>query len=134
LRFCKKGYVRYRDASNAQSESVEHSFNLTDELLQLIKEKGTYLVGTDFPEEHLRAMYPNSSRDQKGQAERIIDRLRRAYKIGVKMAFGSDIVIDLPGKTGQLAMDYLDVCVAAGMPPAAILKCWTTNGAELMHV
>ncbi|HTP81047.1 MAG TPA: hypothetical protein VMM57_11680, partial [Bacteroidota bacterium] len=60
-------------------------------------------VGTDFPEEHLRAMYPNSSRDQKGQAERIIDRLRRAYKIGVKMAFGSDIVIDLPGKIDCLS-------------------------------
>jgi len=103
LRFRKNGYIRRTDASTARSESVEHGFNLTDELLQLMKEKGTYLVGTDFPEEHLRAMYPNSSRDQKGQAERIIDRLRRAYKIGVKMAFGSDIVIDLPGKIDRLS-------------------------------
>jgi imidazolonepropionase-like amidohydrolase len=100
-----------------------------------MKEKGTFLVGTDFPEQHLKAMDPRSTRDQKAEAERIIDRLRRAYKIGVKMAFGSDIVIELPGKNrGQIAMDYLDVWIAAGIPPAEILKCWTTNPAELMHI
>lgn len=124
-----------RNAILAGAESIEHGFNLTDELLQLMKEKGTFLVGTDFPELHLKAMDPNSARDQKAQAERIIDRLRRAYKIGVKMAFGSDIVIELPGKNrGQIAMDYLDVWIAAGIPPSEILKCWTTNAAELMHI
>lgn len=125
-----------RNAILAGAESIEHGTNLSDELLRLMKEKGTFLVGTDFPEEHLKAMSPNSSRDQKAQAERIIDRLRRAYKIGVKIAFGSDIVIEVfSGKNrGELAMDYLDVWLAAGLPPAEILKCWTTNPAELMHI
>lgn len=124
-----------RNVILAGAESIEHGFSLTDELLQLMKEKGTFLVGTDFPEQHLKAMDPHSTRDQKAEAERIIDRLRRAYKIGVKMAFGSDIVIELPGKNrGQIAMDYLDVWIAAGIPPAEILKCWTTNPAELMHI
>lgn len=124
-----------RNAILAGAESIEHGTNLSDELLRLMKQKGTFLVGTDFPEEHLRAMSPHSERDQKSQADRIIDRLRRAYKIGVKMAFGSDIVIDLPGRNrGELLMDYLEVWLAAGIPTAEILKCWTTNAAELMRI
>ncbi len=125
-----------RNAILAGAESIEHGFELSDELLKLMKEKGTFLVGTDFPETHLKTMSPNSTRDQKAQAERIIDRLRRAYKIGVKIAFGSDVVIEvLSGKNrGELAMDYLDVWLAAGIPPAEILKCWTTNPAELMQI
>lgn len=125
-----------RNAILAGAESIEHGTNLSDELLRLMKEKGTFLVGTDFPEGHLKVMSPNSTRDQKAQAERIIDRLRRAYKIGVKMAFGSDVVIEVfEGKNrGELMMDYLDVWLAAGIPPAEILKCWTTNPAELMHI
>ena len=35
------------------ADSVEHGFALTDEQLRLMKEKGTFLVGTDFPTEHL---------------------------------------------------------------------------------
>ncbi len=125
-----------RNAILAGAESIEHGTNLSDELLRLMKEKGTFLVGTDFPEEHLKVMSPNSTRDQKAQAERIIDRLRRAHKIGVKMAFGSDVVIEtFEGKNrGELMMDYLDVWLAAGIPPAEILKCWTTNPAELMQI
>ncbi|MGH2567812.1 MAG: amidohydrolase family protein [Bacteroidota bacterium] len=124
-----------RNAILAGAASIEHGYDLSDELLRLMKEKGTFLVGTDFPEAHLKAMNFNKVKDGRTMAERITDRLRRAYKAGVKMAFGSDIVIDLPGKDrGELAMDYLDVWVAAGVPPAEILKCWTTNPAELMQV
>jgi hypothetical protein len=35
-----------------------------------------------------------------GISGRIVDRLKRAYKIGTKMAFSTDVIIDLPGKNG----------------------------------
>ncbi len=114
------------------ADSIEHGFHLSDELLQLMKEKGTWLVGTDFPEAHLkRMMYPGA----KEEAAAIIDRLRRADKIGVRMAFGSDSVSNLPGKNrGDMMLDYLDVWQAAGVPPAATLKAMTTNAAELLKI
>src|SRR5207302_9366571 len=68
-------------------------------------------------------------------APKIIDRLRRAYRIGVKMAFGTDTVIEVPNKTrAELMFDYLPVWKAAGVPNQDILKCMTTNPAELLRI
>ena len=118
------------------ADSVEHGFELTDDLLKLMKEKGTVLVGTDFPYEHLKEMgtaggiLPSPEITSKN----IIDRLRRAYKLGVKMAFGTDVVLEMPGKTrADMMLDYLAVWTEAGVPPKDILKCMTTNVAELFQ-
>lgn len=122
-----------RNAILGGADSIEHGFELSDELLQLMKERGTYLVGTDFPLEQLQSMGGLLSRDPKTMSERIIDRLRRAQRIGVKMAFGTDVVTDLPGRNrGQMGMDFLDVWTAAGIPPADILRAMTTNASELL--
>ena len=120
-----------RNVILAGADSIEHGFELSDDILSLMKEKGTVLVGTDFPAEHLKAMGDSYS-DLGGQ---IIDRLRRAHQIGVKMAFGTDVVVDLPGRTrADMMLDYLDVWLAAGVPPADILKAMTTNAAELLRI
>ena len=126
-----------RNAILGGAESIEHGFELSDAVLTLMKEKGTVLVGTDFPTEHLQAM--NSSvgvgRDPKAAGDAIIDRLRRAYKIGVPMAFGTDVVMDIPGKTrADMMLDYLAVWQAAGIPHAAILKAMTTDTAALFKM
>lgn len=117
--------------------SIEHGFQLSDAVLTLMKEKGTVLVGTDFPAEHLAAM--NSSvgagRDSASAGQAIIDRLRRAYKIGVPMAFGTDVVMEIPGKTrADMMLDYLAVWEAAGVPAPAILKAMTTDTAALFRM
>lgn len=117
------------------ADSIEHGFNLNDELLALMIEKGTFLVGTDFPTAHLAAMggVLDQPAEQLGAA--IIDRLRRAHAMGVKMAFGTDVVMELPGKTrADMMLDYLDVWLAAGISPVTILKCMTTSAAELMQI
>ena len=124
-----------RDVILGGADSIEHGFALDDDTLKLMKEKGTWLVGTDFPYEHLKAIGGLLNEDPKTTADKIIDRLRRANKIGVKMAFGSDVVSDLEGKDrGQMTMDYVDVWTAAGVPPADILKAMTTNAAELLGI
>lgn len=116
------------------ADSVEHGFRLSDDVLALMKEKGTFLVGTDFPYAHLLAM-GTMIPDPKVMSDQIVDRLRRAYKLGVKMAFGTDVVTELPGKNrAQMMLDYLDVWEAAGIPPAEILKSMTTNAAELFRM
>src|SRR5437660_569460 len=64
-----------------------------------------------------------------------VDRLRRAYRMGVKMAFGTDTTIEVPNKTrADLMLDYLPVWREAGVPPQDILKCMTTNAAELLRI
>ncbi len=116
------------------ADSIEHGFLLSDELLGLMKEKGTVLVGTDFPEEHLKTMNFNPVIEGKTMGQHIVDRLRRAHQMGVKMAFGSDVVLDLPGKNrAEMMLDYLGVWTAAGVPPADILKAMTTSVAELFR-
>jgi imidazolonepropionase-like amidohydrolase len=50
-------------------------------------------------------------------------------------AFGSDTVIDMPGRTrADLMFDYLAVWREAGVPPADILKAMTANAAELLRI
>jgi len=107
------------------ADSLEHGFELTDDQLRLMKEKGTFLVGTDFPAAHLAGLSP--SNDVLANADvlgkKIIDRLGRAHRIGVKMAFGSDTVTEMPGRTrADMMLDYLAIWRAAGVPPADILK------------
>jgi imidazolonepropionase-like amidohydrolase len=124
-----------KDVILGGADSIEHGFFLSDEVLRLMKEKGTVLVGTDFPSEHLVAGGVDTPENAKVFGNTILERLRRAYKIGVKMGFGTDIVIDLPNKTrADMTWDYLAVWRAAGVPPTEILKCMTTNDAELLRV
>jgi imidazolonepropionase-like amidohydrolase len=118
------------------SDSIEHGFYLSDELLELMKEKGTWLLGTEFPQAHLEKLDPAGTMGQaKEEAAKYIDRLKRAYKIGVKMAFSTDSVSNLPGKNrGDMMLDYLDMWDAAGVPPAATLKAMTTDAAEFLRI
>jgi imidazolonepropionase-like amidohydrolase len=119
------------------ADSIEHGFGLTDEQLKLMKQKGTFLVGTDFPEAHLQMLSPSNDvlKDHHKLSQDIIDRLRRANKIGVKIAFGSDTVTDMPNRTrADMMFDYLAVFRAAGITPADILKDMTTSPAELLRI
>ena len=113
-------------------DSIEHGFFLTDEQLQRMKEKGIFLSGTDFPAAHFEA---GEIPQAKVYGPAIIDRLHRAYKIGVKMAFSTDIVTDYKDENrAQMTWDYLAVWHTAGVPNAEILKCMTTNDAELLRI
>ncbi len=118
------------------ADSIEHGFYLSDDVLRLMREKGTVLVSTDFPADHFVAGHAHPTEaESKEDARKILDRLRRAYKIGVKLGFGTDIVIDLPNETrADMTWDYLAGWRAAGVPPAEILKSMTTIDAELLRI
>lgn len=119
------------------ADSIEHGFTLSDELLQLMKEKGTVLVGTDFPADHLARLDPSGElfESAKEMGDKIIDRLKRAHKIGVKLVFGTDTVANLPGKNrGEMMLDYLAIWDAAGIPPADSLRAMTVDAAQFLQV
>ena len=75
------------NAIEAGVDSIEHGFDLSDAQLTRMKAKGIFLVGTDFPRAHLDiegtagGMVPQPA----VLAPRIIDRLRRAHRIGVRL-------------------------------------------------
>ena len=64
-----------------------------------------------------------------------VDRLKRAYQIGVTMAFGTDVIVYVPGETrGTLAAEYVDSWVEAGVPAKDTLQAMTINAARLLGV
>ncbi len=64
-----------------------------------------------------------------------VDRLKRAYKVGVTLVFGTDVEFMVPGETrGTLAVSYIDSWVEAGVPPLEILRAMTINAARLLGV
>ena len=118
------------------ADSIEHGFELSDDVLRLMKAHGTVLVGTDIPTEHYQMLVPPQFADAMAAlAAGVHDRLRRAYEVGVTMAFGTDVLVSPPDRTrADMMLDYLDVWVEAGIPPHAILQAMTTNAARLMKI
>src|SRR6266852_361994 len=113
------------NAAEAGVDSIEHGFRMTDEDLQLAKKNNVTLVGTEFTEKL------TSSEQHKIW----VDRLKRAHKIGVNMAFGTDVIDTLPGETrGTLAVDYIQSWMEAGVPATDTLRAMTVNAARLLGV
>jgi len=114
--------------------AVEHGVFLTDEQLQLMKQKGTFLVGTDLAVSNSLAYGVDTATALK-YYQRNIDRLKRAYRIGTPMAFGSDIIIDIPGKNrAQSALEILQTWKDAQIPNNYTLQCMTIYAAQLLGV
>jgi imidazolonepropionase-like amidohydrolase len=65
----------------------------------------------------------------------VVDRLKRAYQIGVPVAFGTDVVFVKPNETrGTLSIEFITSFVEAGVSPKQILQAMTTNAAKLLGV
>lgn len=123
-----------RNAALGGVASIEHGFRMSDEALQLAKQHGVVLVGTDFPVRAAEALGLPSDFARKFH-DVFIDRLKRAEKIGVTMAYGTDTFAEVEGETrGTMAISYIDSFVEAGVPAKEILKIMTSNAAQLLGV
>jgi imidazolonepropionase-like amidohydrolase len=121
-----------RNAAEAGVASIEHGFEMSDETLELAKKNNVVLVGTDFTEKAWAA-YELSPEAAKRLHARSVDRLRRAYKIGVTLAFGDDLIFYAPDETrGTWAMSQIESMIEAGIPNKVILQSMTTNAARLL--
>ncbi len=119
-----------RAAAEGGVASIEHGFLLSDETIQLMKRKGVTLVGTDFPRVALKAVgLPESMYDK------VQDRLKRAHKAGLTLAFGTDLFFNPQGYSrGSMSAAYVDVYKEAGLPPADVLRMMTTNAARALGI
>ncbi len=117
------------NAAEAGVASIEHGLVMTDDDLALAKRNGVVLVSTDLTKEYAELL---------GLPEFhaiFVERLKRAYKAGLPVVFGTDVMLPIPGKTrGQAAMSYIDSFIEAGVPPQAILQAMTTSAARLLGV
>ena len=137
------GDTATRIAAEAGVSSIEHAYTIPDDVLRTMAQKGIYLVATDYPADfYVNALGPSNltPEQQKQQmagatqfAKGNAERLMRAVRAGVKVAFGSDEYYDTPGRTrGQASLLTLQAYQEAGMPPLEVLRAATVNAAGLL--
>ena len=123
--------------------SIEHAYTVPDDVLRMMAQKGIYLVPTDYPAEFYVSVFsaatmtPEQLREQRAGAEQFAkgnaERLMRAVRAGVKVAFGSDEYYEKSGRTrGQGTLLTLQAYQEAGMPPLEVLRAATINAAALL--
>jgi imidazolonepropionase-like amidohydrolase len=117
--------------------SIEHGTYMDDEIFALMKKHGTWYVPTITAGRFVadKAKVPGYFPDiVRPKAERIgakiQDTFARAYKAGVKIAFGTDMGV---GPHGENAIEF-GYMVEGGMPPAEVLQAATYRAAQVLAV
>ena len=133
-----------RLAAEAGVNSIEHAYNIPDDVLKMMAAKKIFLVPTDYPLEFYLSISaaPMDDSPEQQQARRAgyqafvennHKRLARAVKAGVRIAAGSDEYYQVPGKTrGQSSLLMLRAYAEAGLSPLEIIRAATLNAAELL--
>jgi imidazolonepropionase-like amidohydrolase len=123
-----------RMAVEAGVDSIEHGSFLTDETLQLMKSKGTYLVPTRLAVYWVNKMvesYPPAIAEKARAAAASHEKmLRSALRIGVPIAFGTDSGVSPHGMNAK----EFALLVEMGMSPSAALIAGTRESAKLLGV
>jgi imidazolonepropionase-like amidohydrolase len=117
-------------AIKAGVKSLEHGIYLDEPTFRMMNEKGVYWVPTLMA--YLQFMddpkvTPEQRRLMTGTTERHRETFQRALKLGVKIAFGSD----LDGSHENAGQEFVWM-VRYGMPPLQALKSATSGAAELL--
>jgi imidazolonepropionase-like amidohydrolase len=117
-------------------DSIEHGSFMTDEIMDLMKERGTSYSVTLCSGEGFFDAPAGSVADWavvKGQRvrEAMHDTFRRAYAKGVKLVLGTDSGTPF-NRHGDNARE-LEIMVALGADPLDALRIGTRNGAELLR-
>ena len=103
-------------AAEAGVNSIEHAYTISDTVLNLMAKKNIFLVPTD-----------------ASGVVRYQERIKRALKAGVRIAIGSDIYYEFPGKTrGQVCAGMYKTYVTSGMTNIEVLRAATINPADLI--
>ncbi len=124
-------------AVKAGVRSIEHGTYLTDEALQLMKEKGTYFVPTYATVVDL--VEPGGDYDNRDlhlRGEHMLPRLKeavvRAHRLGVKVVTGADTSYG-PNSVTRISQEVA-AFVEFGFTPAEALRSATTLAAECLRV
>jgi Imidazolonepropionase and related amidohydrolases len=128
------GAAGIKQAVLAGVDSIEHGSYINDEDIQLMKQKGTYLVptlylGDWFMENHVKIGVP----DFMVEKAKIVlpaarQNIARAIKAGVRVAFGTDAAVYPHG----LNAHEFAVMVKLGLTPMQAIQAATVSAADLL--
>jgi imidazolonepropionase-like amidohydrolase len=117
--------------------SIEHGTLMSDRVMALMKQKGTWYVPTIYAgrfvadKAKIDGYFPEIVRPKAARIGAMIqDTAAKAYRNGVKIAFGTDMGV---GPHGDNAKEFLYM-VEAGMPAAYALQAATIHAAEVLGV
>jgi imidazolonepropionase-like amidohydrolase len=129
------GAEAIRRATLGGVDSIEHGTYMNDEDMTLMKEHGTWFVPTIIAGKYVAEMaakpgnFPPQVAAKALQVGPLIQATAgRAYKAGVKIAFGTDAAVYPHGQNAK-EFSYM---VEAGMPPLFALQAATTHAAQLL--
>ncbi|HXG93163.1 MAG TPA: amidohydrolase family protein [Blastocatellia bacterium] len=128
------GAAGIKQAVLAGVDSIEHGSFINDEDIQLMKEHGTYLVPTLyladwFMENAQRVGVPDFMIEKaKVVMPAARQNIARAFKAGVKVAFGTDAAVYPHGLNAR----EFAVMVKLGLTPMQAIQSATVNAADLL--
>ena len=121
-----------KNAIAAGIDSIEHASLVDDEGIRLAKEHGTYFVMDIYNDDYILDEAPKFGlTKEKYDKEKAVGQLQRdnfakAFKAGVKMAFGTDAGVYPHGDNAKQFF-YM---VKYGMTPAEAIQAATVNAAD----
>ncbi|HLW51759.1 MAG TPA: amidohydrolase family protein [Candidatus Angelobacter sp.] len=121
-------------AAEAGVDSIEHGSYIDDAAIKIMKERGTYLVPTQYLADWMRenatriglpAMFADKMKTTTAVSRQNV---ARAMQAGVKIAFGTDAAVYPHG----LNAHEFAVYVQMGMTPLQAIQAATVNAADLL--
>jgi imidazolonepropionase-like amidohydrolase len=121
----------------AGADSIEHGTFMSDEVIALMKEHGTYYIPTlsagNFVMNKAKTpgfLPPSVAAKAMLVGPQMTATFQRAYQSGVKIALGTDQGV---APHGENAKEFIYM-VEAGMPPMKVIQSATLEGAKLLGV
>ena len=120
-------------AARAGVDSIEHGTMLQDDSIKVMVERGVYLVPTIYVVDWLieqghKANVAKESLDKVAMVQRTRDEaFRKAYKAGVKLAYGTDPIFPYDQTNREFA-----ALVRHGVSPMDALRSATINAATML--
>ena len=121
-------------AAEAGVDSIEHGSYIDDNGIRIMKEHGTYLVPTQYLADWMRenaakiGLPPMYAEKMKAVTAVARQNVARAFRAGVKIAFGTDAAVYPHG----LNAHEFAVYVQMGMTPLQAIQTATVNAADLL--
>jgi imidazolonepropionase-like amidohydrolase len=126
-----------RRAVAAGVDSIEHGTFMTDEVIRLMKVRGTYWVPTNMAGEWVaekakeKGFFPELVRPKAATIGPMMkETFARGYKAGVKIAFGTDSGVSAHGDNAR----EFELMVEGGMPPMEAIQSATLTAAKLLKI
>jgi imidazolonepropionase-like amidohydrolase len=126
-----------RRAVLAGVDSIEHGTFMSDEIVELMKQKGTYWVPTLLAGQWVAekasepGYFPEIVRPKAAAiGPEIRGAFTRWHASGVKIAFGTDTGVSPHGENAR----EFELMVACGMPPMRAIQCATIEAARLLKI